>query len=316
MEGSRQLEELACGSTCAVYRALVRGEWVVVKVAPVEGSAAHIAAPDRSPAERARYAARAWEFNAFCRRHPNSFTRLLALREERGWPQGEVCRVTVSAPLLTASLLFHMEEGPRLRGAEVVSAFAGVLNCFLLMREEGWLHPDLHIGNVMYRASADSVIQLSWKGRSWSVPSFGRKWFLIDFDGMLRAEGPNETLPEEFARTNSHFWLVHFFFQVLYAGAPPNRELLGNDLLMETLCGDPQTGYLRELLPHSLECATLRIGLEVLCLIFEPEAYARILGARVVPPADPVILDAAIFVVQHFDQPTALCAYLHMVLAH
>lgn len=313
--GLQLFEEVACGSTCVVYRGRLEGELVAVKVTPVRG-ARGIEVRDQSEAERAAYVRAARRFDEFARTQ-DCLVRLLLLEERTGCPQGELCRVAVSAPLLEASLLFHLEEGPRLRGAELLSAFAGLLRGFLALQAGGWLHGDLHAGNLMYRRTSSSSFLLD----GLPVPSFGREWFVIDYDAVLPQEPPQGPpqgpMPpaEEFARTNPHFWLLHFFFQVLYEGPPPDREVLGNDLLMEALCSDPCTAYLRELLPDSTEAATLRIGLEVLALLFEPAAYARLLGARQVPPPDPLLRDAAVFAVQHFHDLPSVCTYLARALA-
>lgn len=304
------LEKIGVGSTCNVYRA---DDGVVLKVSPT----------DKFYIEEEEYRM-VVRFDDFCKKYPEHFTRLVSLRIEEGWPQDDFdfkdskyVIVYSYVPLLEQNLLFHVETELRLRNEEVVAAYASFLHCYMLMWEEGWLHPDFHIGNFMYHRTALPTSTIQVDSKSYRLPSFNRQWYAIDYDKIYHNSAKGNKMPvHEFIAENRHYFLIHFFYQILYRRPPPDRDSIGVNIMMEQMHAHPRTSYLSGLLPTLKELATLRISFEILILLFERDMYHELFKGDIIHEVDEEMKEFIVYVIQHIDSPHSILHYIEKLLRH
>lgn len=299
-----QLEKIGVGSTCNVYR---RENGVVMKVSPT----------DKFYIEEGEYAV-VVAFDEFCKKRPEHFTRLISLTIEEGWTRDDFdfkdakyVIIYSYVPLLEQNLLFHIETDLRLNNAEIFSAYASFLYCYLEMWSEGWLHPDYHIGNFMYCRTDLPSTALQVGDARYLLPSFGRRWYAIDYDKIYhQTTAGNRSPVHEFIADNRHYFLIHFFYQVIYDKQQIDRDAIGVNVMMEKMHAHPRTSYLSALLPPVKELATQRIAFEILVLLFEPDMYKELFNVEVIHEVDEEMKDGIVFIIQHIDSPHAILRYL------
>ena len=51
-----------------------------------------------------------------------------------------------------------------------------------ILRENGWIHLDMHTSNFMYKKTSNKSIIINLGAKKYNIPTYGRLWYLIDYD--------------------------------------------------------------------------------------------------------------------------------------
>ena len=125
------------------------------------------------------------------------------------------CSILIYDPVLDDTLKNFYEKlhrVPTVKNYKIFySMFCQMLNIFDLLIKNKYLHRDAHPGNIMYKKTTDKFIKLG----NINVPTFGYKWFLIDYGYILHND--YKTTPSEKKNLKDKFFDIMTF---IYTSIP------------------------------------------------------------------------------------------------
>ena len=181
---------------------------------------------------------------------------------------------------------------------EIYSFLIQFLYMYYIMESHGWYHADSRWKNVMYLKIKDKLIDIDLdldldskiKDESFTltIPSFGKRWYLIDYDPMYSKElyGNNTytTYGNDLQRIHKapHMHLAriveYLLFQPFWKPIFEHNHRIGDfSKLYKAIIANPKTSYIANLLPELNEYQTSTECAMALAIVLEPEAYMKYL---------------------------------------
>lgn len=181
---------------------------------------------------------------------------------------------------------------------EIYSFLAQYVYIYWLMEMHGWIHADSKWKNVMYLEEKQPTILLDMSNikkedesllesnDQLQIPSFGKRWFLIDYDPMHSEKFYDGHSIESGAwktvKKSPHVYLIRTLEYLLFQ--PFWKPIIENEYNInrapktyELIVTEPKTKYIKDLLPSLNEYDTLKECAIALAIALEPEAYFRYL---------------------------------------
>lgn len=176
---------------------------------------------------------------------------------------------------------------------EIYSFLTQYAYIYWLMEKSGWIHADSKWKNVMYLDESQPTIKLDMLSYNTGkedkmndslleIPSFGKRWFLIDYDPMYSEKFYGNHIIESgawrTAKKSPHVYLIRTLEYLLFQ--PFWKPIIENEYNInrapktyELIITEPKTKYIKGLLPALDEYDTLKECAIALAIVLEPESY-------------------------------------------
>lgn len=217
--------------------------------------------------------------------------------------KSKICLQMVYEPLLDDTLMKIYEKmntvmeskniPPISFRPEVYSILISIFYMHYLMGQKGWLHCDMHPGNIMCKKTNQQKIQCKLNGKIVRVPTFGKQWYVIDYDGSIANRKlfnrlhiiakQHHLYQQIFA--NPHIWLAKAILDTMFQPwwfevhekkfpIPPVKRMA------KKIVHHSKTRYFKKYLPSCAkhEKDTKEICLLTLCICLEPDVYFELFG--------------------------------------
>lgn len=189
---------------------------------------------------------------------------------------------------------------------EIYAFLTQYVYIYYIMESFGWYHTDSKWKNVMYLKEEKEFININLdldalvsggndnddglienKSEKFHIPSYGKRWFLIDYDPMYSDTFYGDTAIDSgawrTARKSRHVYLIrtleYLLFQPFWKPViEKNLNVTRAPKTYELIISDSKTKYIKELLPNLNEYDTLKEAAIALAIVLEPESYFKFLG--------------------------------------
>lgn len=175
----------------------------------------------------------------------------------------------------------------------IYSFLAQFFHIYYLMEKHGWYHADSKWKNIMYKTVPfDTVLEINIDNNIYKIPTYGKKWYLIDYDPMYsekfyECKLPN--IPSVVQIANSkHFHLSRILefllVQPFWSSIERyNVKIARPTQIAEKIFKSRKASYIKDLLPilnetRVIETQTIEECAMGLCIMLEPEEYFNIIG--------------------------------------
>lgn len=167
----------------------------------------------------------------------------------------------------------------------IAAANAQIYYADYLMRNNGWIHPDMHTGNIMYKNTNEKYSIAKINNKKIKIPTYGKQWYIIDYDELYRKK---EKLKNVYGNIrlideNPHFWLAVIINQMLYQPwwgiiKKNKMKILSEAVLYKKILSHPETAHLINFIPKQIrvEEKTMRICVITMCILLFPDVFFKI----------------------------------------
>ena len=172
----------------------------------------------------------------------------------------------------------------------IAAANAQIYYADYLMRNNGWIHPDMHTGNIMYKNTSEKYSIAKINNKKIKIPTYGKQWYIIDYDQLYRKKEKlknaynNKSLFNiRLINENPHFWLAVLINQMLYQPwwgiiKKNKMKILSEAVLYKKILSQPETTHLINFIPKQIrmEEKTIRICIITICILLFPDVFFKI----------------------------------------
>lgn len=304
------IKKLGSGGYGVTYLARMGNDLVAFKKA-------HILSSDIDD-QKSRYHAMLAFHDKVAKKYPNNFVQLIKHaiiknckfdhREKLATQTSKHCLYTITTPVLEDTLktwynnmIEVLYEYPvnndnklKIRN-EVYSFLIQFLYIYHIMENHGWYHADLQWKNIMYLKNEEKFTNIDLSDESAiedksdkiTCPSFGKQWYVIDYDPMYSEEfykgvELNINMLKKIKKA-PHRFIVRIFEYLLFQ--PFWKPIIGGNIqiddfskIYKTIITSPKTKYISDLLPDIDEPDTLEECAIILTIVLEPDSYMKYLG--------------------------------------
>jgi hypothetical protein len=303
------IRTLGHGVYGVTYLAEYKNEHVLVKKAPID--------PSELDDKTSRYNA-SLAFDKFALKHPEHFMSIIKsdIIEDCKWnfrdevaalvgnenvPKKDIhrsryCSFMIMKPVLDdtlknwySSIIPDIKTNKPGVRSQVYGFLAQFFYMYRLMENAGWYHADSKWKNIMYAKTEDATISMEIDEKKITIPSHGKRWYLIDYDPMYSESFYKKKLPyiravKQIANAK-HFYLARILefllVQPFWATITKYKIKVDyEDVLAGKLLKREKTKYLKDLLPALDEPDTLNQCVLGLAVMLEPAEYFDVLGLR------------------------------------
>lgn len=179
-----------------------------------------------------------------------------------------------------AKLMLDIKDNKVNSCKQVYSFLVQFFYMFYLLQNAGWYHLDAKWKNIMYKSIDEDTVSIKLDSKKILIPSYGKRWYLIDYDSVVYHNNYNETLSKR-----KHYFLVRILefllVQPFWVTIAKNKTKIDRDhIIADKIRKNIKTSYLTDLLPQieETERDTINQCLLALCVMREPTEYFNILG--------------------------------------
>jgi len=224
-----KLEEISSGAYNTVYKTIYDGEDVIVRMSRVKDNADQNKANMELKERFDREIAARWPqqfmrlrkvafFSDPNREFQHNRSRPSATYNERA--KSSLVRQEIYSPVLDGTTLVSVwtKQAKKMKAGSVDKVTRQVCSilaqfCFAqaILARGGWMHADTQAKNLMFRRTpSDSsiVCRLDASPRQWTIPTYGKQWYLIDYDRVTLRDDPKAGSKIKVMMTNPNLQLA------------------------------------------------------------------------------------------------------------
>lgn len=122
------------------------------------------------------------------------------------------CTKLIYSPVLDGTLRQFNKKIGNVKTKEFYSMFCQIIYSLKLLSDNNWYHNDVHSGNIMFKHTSKKTIKIDG---DIVIPTFGLKWFLIDYGFISHVNFPVNNEYEKNIFKNKYFDSINFIISTL-----------------------------------------------------------------------------------------------------
>ncbi len=176
-----------------------------------------------------------------------------------------------------------------------------------LMRMNGWIHLDMHTSNIMYKKTKDSSIAIKINNTKYDIPTFGKLWYIVDYDPYSLFHLNNESYNKKL----KHLYIIKLLTYMIPIWRYGNYKPRSHSHLVNYLYKSEKFDDIKKHIPIDIiinEPETTSICAEYICFILYPDLYCKIQGIpdkeiekhiKVIHTKQPIKLDTLLYCIEN-----------------
>jgi serine/threonine protein kinase len=278
------------------------------------------------------------EFSKFAKKHPNRFMSLKSWEILSGCEhmqpdppefiqakerkelllknESTYCSKLIYEPVLDNTLqhFFNTENSEK----KFYAMMCQIIYSLHLLIKNGYIHDDIHSGNIMYKKTNEKTINLD----TVSIPTFGFQWYIIDY-GLIYHNDFKITGSSK--KVNRHSDLISFILNTvempIWKVVEKNKLKVAKfENLMNKIRKSPEYETIKKYIPDINEQNTIDNGMAILFLLNFPILYHKFMNIDVVKYKKYILnykdynIEMYRFMIKNIDKPMSIIKYIKKLI--